>query len=106
MLRLVRRRAVTLVVQVNGKVRDRIEVDPAIDQAEAESLALASPRIQEQLAGETPARVVSRRVTGDDPGDQRLETHIPAELGCINLAVSHDYPAEVARAAQPPDREV
>ena len=57
---LVRRRAVTLVVQVNGKVRDRIEVDPAIDQAEAESLALASPRIQEQLAGETPARVVSR----------------------------------------------
>jgi leucyl-tRNA synthetase len=57
---LVRRQAVTLVVQVNGKVRDRIEVDPAIDQAEAERLALASPRIQEQLAGEAPARVVSR----------------------------------------------
>jgi leucyl-tRNA synthetase len=57
---LVRRQAVTLVVQVNGKLRDRIEVDPSIDQAEAERLALASPRVQEQLAGEPPARVVSR----------------------------------------------
>jgi leucyl-tRNA synthetase len=57
---LVRRKAVTLVVQVNGKVRDRIEVDPAIDQAEAERLALASPRVQAELAGEAPARVVSR----------------------------------------------
>jgi leucyl-tRNA synthetase len=57
---LVRRQAVTLVVQVNGKVRARIEVDPAIDQAEAERLALASPRIQEQLAGAAPVRVVSR----------------------------------------------
>jgi leucyl-tRNA synthetase len=57
---LVRRQAVTLVVQVNGKVRDRIEVDPAIDEADAERLALSSPKVREQLAGEAPARVVSR----------------------------------------------
>jgi leucyl-tRNA synthetase len=57
---LARRQAVTLVVQVNGKVRDRIEVHPAVDEAEVERLALASPRVQEQLGGKPPARIVSR----------------------------------------------
>ncbi len=57
---LVRRQAVTLVVQVNGKVRDRIQVDPGVDEAEVERLALASPKVQEQLGGRPPARVVSR----------------------------------------------
>jgi leucyl-tRNA synthetase len=52
--------AVTLVVQVNGMVRDRLEVDPGIDAAEAERLALASPRITEHLAGATPKKVVAR----------------------------------------------
>ena len=33
-----------MVVQVNGKVRDRIEVAPGIDEDEAEQLALASAR--------------------------------------------------------------
>ncbi|MYI19162.1 MAG: leucine--tRNA ligase, partial [Acidimicrobiia bacterium] len=37
---------VTLVVQVNGKVRDRLEVDAAIDEAEAVQHALASERVQ------------------------------------------------------------
>ena len=39
---LVKVQTVTMVVQVNGKVRDRLEVDPDIDEAEAERLALAS----------------------------------------------------------------
>jgi leucyl-tRNA synthetase len=57
---LARRQEVTLVVQVNGKVRDRIVVDPAVGEAEVERLALASPKVQEQLGGLPPARVVSR----------------------------------------------
>jgi leucyl-tRNA synthetase len=36
---------VTMVVQVNGKVRDRMEVAATIDAAEAERLALASEKI-------------------------------------------------------------
>ena len=52
--------SVTMVVQVNGKVRDRIEVDPTTDGAEAERLALGSPRVQEHLAGAEPRRVVTR----------------------------------------------
>ncbi|HEY1467053.1 MAG TPA: class I tRNA ligase family protein, partial [Acidimicrobiales bacterium] len=51
---------VTLVVQVNGKVRDRIEVSPDIGAEEAEGLALGSPKIVESLAGQAPKRVVSR----------------------------------------------
>ncbi|MDP8993260.1 MAG: leucine--tRNA ligase [Actinomycetota bacterium] len=52
--------SVTMVVQVNGKVRDRIEVDPAIGDSEAERLALASERVQEHLSGGRPRRVVTR----------------------------------------------
>jgi leucyl-tRNA synthetase len=50
----------TMVVQVNGKVRDRIEVAPTISAEEAELLALASPRVVEQLAGGVPTKVVAR----------------------------------------------
>jgi leucyl-tRNA synthetase len=50
----------TMIVQVNGKVRDRIEVDAGIDDTEMERLALASARVQEQLQGRQPANVVTR----------------------------------------------
>ena len=57
---LARPQTVTLVVQVNGKVRDRIEVDPAVGADEAERLALASARVQEHLAGGAPRKVIAR----------------------------------------------
>ena len=37
---------ITLVVQVNGKVRDRMEVPADIEEEAAQQLALASPRIK------------------------------------------------------------
>ena len=40
-----------MVVQVNGKLRDRLEVDPAITEEDARALALASPKVVEALAG-------------------------------------------------------
>jgi leucyl-tRNA synthetase len=49
-----------MVVQVNGKVRDRIEVDPGIDEGDAERLALASDKVQESLAGAAPKKVIAR----------------------------------------------
>jgi leucyl-tRNA synthetase len=52
--------AVTMIVQVNGKVRDRIEVVPSIDEAEMERLALASPKVQEQLDAKKPQRVFAK----------------------------------------------
>ncbi|HZQ86034.1 MAG TPA: leucine--tRNA ligase, partial [Acidimicrobiales bacterium] len=57
---LVRLDTVTMVVQVNGKVRDRLEVSPDIDEAEAERLALASDKVQEQLAGAPPRKVIAK----------------------------------------------
>ena len=51
---------VTLVIQVNGKVRDRLEVDAAIDESEAVQQALASARVQRHLNGDSPRRVIAR----------------------------------------------
>lgn len=57
---LARAESVTLVVQVGGKVRDRIEVDPGIDEESAIALALASERVVEILGGRQPSRVIAR----------------------------------------------
>jgi len=59
-LSLVKQESVTMVVQVNGKVRDRIEVDPEISSEEAEAMALRSDRVIEMLGNATPRRVVVR----------------------------------------------
>ncbi|MFI0355633.1 leucine--tRNA ligase [Actinomadura sp. 9N407] len=52
--------SVTCVVQVAGKVRDRLEVAPGIDGAELERLALSSPKIKEALAGREIRKVIVR----------------------------------------------
>jgi len=49
-----------MVVQVNGKVRDRIEVAPDVTETEAERLALAAPAVVEALGGRSPKRVIAR----------------------------------------------
>jgi leucyl-tRNA synthetase len=51
---------VTMVIQVDGKVRDRREVPAGIGEKEAVRLALASPKVADLLAGNSPARVVVR----------------------------------------------
>lgn len=51
---------VTMVVQVNGKVRDRIEVAPTIGADEAERLALTSLKVVGEMAGAPPRRVICR----------------------------------------------
>ncbi len=51
---------VTLVVQVNGKVRDRIEVDASISEEDAVRLALGSPRAAAFLSGAAPSKVIAR----------------------------------------------
>jgi len=50
----------TLVVQVNGRVRDRLEVEPDITEEEAVRLALASDRVKRSLGNKTPVRIVAR----------------------------------------------
>jgi len=49
---------IVLVVQVNGKVRDRITVPADIDDEEARRQALESERVQHYLAGRPPRQVI------------------------------------------------
>ena len=49
---------VTLVVQVNGRLRDRIEVPASITEDEAKKLALESKRVQPHIEGKQIARVI------------------------------------------------
>ncbi|HEX9643148.1 MAG TPA: class I tRNA ligase family protein [Acidimicrobiia bacterium] len=51
---------VTMVVQVNGKVRDRVEVPAGIDEATARQMALAAERVQSWLADGEVRNVVVR----------------------------------------------
>jgi len=50
----------TMIVQVNGKVRDRIEVDAGLDEATMERLALESGKVRAALGGAAPVKVVAR----------------------------------------------
>ncbi|MCI0479260.1 leucine--tRNA ligase [Candidatus Uhrbacteria bacterium] len=47
-----------LVVQVNGKVRDRLTVDADISEKEATAKALASEKVTPYLEGKTPKKIV------------------------------------------------
>ena len=50
--------SITWVVQVNGKVKDKIEVDEALGQDELKEIALNSPRIQELTEGKTILKTI------------------------------------------------
>jgi leucyl-tRNA synthetase len=57
---LAREETVTLVVQVNGKVRDRFEVSAEITAEQAERMALDSEKIQGWIDGQEVRKVISR----------------------------------------------
>jgi leucyl-tRNA synthetase len=49
---------ITLIVQVNGKVRDRLTLPATIDEAQAKAAALESESVQGHMAGKTPKKVI------------------------------------------------
>jgi leucyl-tRNA synthetase len=57
---LAREERVTLVVQIDGKVRDRIEVAADVDEEDARMLALGSERVQRALDGREVAKTIVR----------------------------------------------
>jgi leucyl-tRNA synthetase len=50
--------ATEVVVQVNGKIRDRLYVSPGLAEDELVALARASERVREYLNGGEPARTI------------------------------------------------
>jgi leucyl-tRNA synthetase len=49
---------VTLAIQINGKLRDTLSAARGLSREDAESLALASEKVQRQLAGASPRKVI------------------------------------------------
>ncbi len=50
--------SITLVVQINGKVKDKIEVDSETTKEELEKIALNSEKIKELTSGKTVVKVI------------------------------------------------
>lgn len=50
--------SITLVVQVNGKVKDKIEVDESLDQEEMKQVALNSEKVKALTEGKTIAKTI------------------------------------------------
>ncbi|MGD0352003.1 MAG: leucine--tRNA ligase [Dehalococcoidia bacterium] len=55
---LAKEEEVTLVIQVNGKIRDRVTVPVSITEAEAKELALSSERIKDYLKDNNVAKII------------------------------------------------
>ena len=49
-----------MVVQVQGKVRAKLEVSPEISEAEATDLALADDNVQRALAGREVLKIITK----------------------------------------------
>jgi leucyl-tRNA synthetase len=56
---LAREELATIIVQVNGKLRDKFDAEPGLAEAELERRALALPKIQASLGGRTPRKVIA-----------------------------------------------
>ena len=50
--------SITLVVQVNGKLKDKIEADEACSEDELKALALNSPKVKELTEGKTIVKTI------------------------------------------------
>ncbi|MBO0779286.1 MAG: hypothetical protein J2P37_10710, partial [Ktedonobacteraceae bacterium] len=55
---LLREETLTILVQINGRVRDQFTVAHATPEEEIRSRAFSSPRVQRTLNGQPPRRVI------------------------------------------------
>lgn len=52
--------SIEAVIQINGKIKERIEVSPTITDSELEALAMAHPTIIAELGTNAPKKVIAR----------------------------------------------
>jgi leucyl-tRNA synthetase len=57
-LELTREETVTVVVQINGKVRDRLQVEAGAPEADVIAMALASDAVKRHLDGKQPKKII------------------------------------------------
>mgnify|MGYP001772944506 CR=1 FL=1 len=56
--KLAKEEKITLIVQINGKVRDKIEVEASISEKEAKNLALSREKVKKWIGGKEIKKVV------------------------------------------------
>jgi len=56
--KLLKAEKITLVIQVNGKVRDKIEADEDISENQAKQIALVSPKIKQWIEGKEIKKII------------------------------------------------
>ncbi|MFH1820537.1 MAG: class I tRNA ligase family protein, partial [Candidatus Nealsonbacteria bacterium] len=56
--KLIQEETEQLIIQINGKVRDKIEVRKGISEAEIKKLALAQEKIQKWLGDKNPKKII------------------------------------------------
>jgi leucyl-tRNA synthetase len=55
---LIKEDTVTVVVQVNGKVRDRLQVSADASEEQVREMALASEAVKRHLGGKQPRKII------------------------------------------------
>ena len=56
--KLIKDESFNLIIQINGKVRDSVEVEAGISEADVEKLVLGREKVQVYLKGEKPKKVI------------------------------------------------
>jgi leucyl-tRNA synthetase len=49
---------ITIAIQINGKLRDRVQVPAGSDDAAIQAAALAAPGVQKYLEGKQPKKII------------------------------------------------
>jgi leucyl-tRNA synthetase len=55
---LIKEEAFQLIIQVNGRVRDKIEIKKGLSEEEIKQIAFNQPKIQKWLAGQQPKKII------------------------------------------------
>ena len=55
---LIKEEQVTLIIQINGKVRDKMEIKSGLNQQQIEKLVLESAKLQPWLEGKQPKKII------------------------------------------------
>jgi len=56
--RLIKEEIITLIIQINGRVRDKIEVEAGISEKKAKELALLSKKVQNWISGKEIKKII------------------------------------------------
>lgn len=84
---LIKEKKILMIIQVNGKVRDKIEAESGISQKEAEKLAMESPKIRSWLEKVHPIKSSEAGVSSKMKQFDRLKKSIFIKDKLLNIVI-------------------